>query len=131
MFKNLAKIILTAKAAVDVVKEKVDIKAAELLVQVRSFTKKSDNPAPGNNGKAKCSVKEKLKEELLQLISEINHKSQINELQLKGYIKDKLTELTNSALLDSMELNDIRAEIASLHAEITDIKSQMNLTKTK
>ena len=131
MFKNLAKIILTAKAAVDVVKEKVDIKAAELLVQVRSFTKKSDNPAPGNNGKAKCSVKEKLKEELLQLISEINHKSQINELQLKGYIKDKLTELTNNALLDSMELNDIRAEIASLHAEITDIKSQMNLTKTK
>ena len=41
----------------------------------------------------------------------------------------KLTELTNNAILDSMELNDIRAEIAGLRAEVTDLKSQLEMKR--
>lgn len=128
MFKDLTKVILTAKAAVDVVKEKLESKACELAMQVQSFKNKSDEKS-NTSESPKCKIKEKAKEELLQLIGEITHRAQINELGLKGFIKDKLTELTNNALLDSIELNDIRAEIAALRAEIADLKSQLQFQK--
>ena len=128
MIKDFAKLILTAKAAVDIVKEKLESKACELAIQVQAFKNKSDEK-PGTSESPKCKIKEKAKEELFRLISEITHRAQINELSVKGFIKDKLTELTNNALLDSMELNDIRAEIAALRAEIADLKSQSKFQK--
>ena len=120
MLKDLAKVILTAKAAVDVIKEK-------LVIQVNNFRDKVQNKPLDETIQSK--LKEKAKEELFQLINEITHRAQINELQIKGFIKDKLTELTNNSLLDSMELNDIRAEIATLRAEVADLKAQMSLQK--
>ena len=127
MLKDLAKVILTAKAAIDVIKEKLETKACDMVLQVNNFRDKVQHTSPNETIQSK--LKEKAKEELFQLISEITHKAQINELQIKGFIKDKLTELTNNSLLDSMELNDLRAEIAGLRAEIADLKSQMNTTK--
>ncbi len=123
MLKDLAKVVLTAKAAIDVIKEKLESKACDMALQINNFRDKVQHLP---NETIQSKLKEKAKEELFQLISEITHKAQINELQVKGFIKDKLTELTNNSLLDSMELNDIRAEIAGLRAEIADLKSQMN-----
>lgn len=128
MLKNFTKAIFILKAVTDLVKEKVDTKAAECAIQLKKFTEKKENDNL-NNEQPKSNFKEKTKEELVDLISQVNHKAQISEIQLKGFIKDKLTELTNNALLDSTELNDIRAEIASLHAEIRDIKSQLQFTR--
>ena len=128
MFKNLAKAVLTAKAAVDVIKEKIESKACDLAIQINNFREGKKNNSE-NQDSIQSKLKEKAKEELSSLVNEITHRSQINEVQLKGYIKDKLTELTNNAILDSMELNDIRAEIASLRAEIVDLKSQIGKTK--
>ena len=127
MLKDLAKVILTAKAAVDIIKEKLESKACDLVIQVNSFRDKVQNKTPDEPIQSK--LKEKAKEELSHLISEITHRVQMNELQIRGFIKDKLTELTNNSLLDSMELNDIRAEIAGLRAEIADLKSQVNPAK--
>ena len=124
MFKNLAKVVLTAKAAVDVIKEKIESTVCDLAIKVNNIREGKQNNSE-NPDSIQSKLKEKAKEELSQLISEITHRSQINEVQLKGYIKDKLTELTNNAILDSMELNDIRAEIAGLRAEVTDLKSQL------
>ena len=120
MLKEFAKVILTAKAAVDVFKEKLESKACDLAIQINNFRDRTQHTPPNETIQSK--LKDKAKEELFHLISEITHKAQINELQIKGFIKDKLTELTNNSLLDSMELNDIRAEIA-------DLKSQVNVTK--
>ena len=128
MLKDFTKLVLTAKATVDILKEKLESKACEWAIQVKTFTDKPENSTNGSDS-PKSNLKEKAQQELLQMISEISHRAQINELQLKGFIKDKLMELTNSALLDSMELNDIRAEIASLRAELADLKSQINLQK--
>lgn len=128
MLKDLGKILLLSKAAADVIKEKVESKACDLAIQIKNFKDKVEIPSDGNY--TNCKLKEKAKEELMMLIGEITHRAQINEVALKGYIKEKLTEFTNSALLDSLELNDIRSEIATLRAEISDIKSQVNLTKT-
>lgn len=130
MLKDLGKILLISKAAVDVIKEKVESKACDLAIQIKNFKDKVEIPTNGNY--SNCKLKEKAKEELMQLIGEITHRAQINEVNLKGFIKEKLTELTNSALLDSLELNDIRAEIAALRAEVSDLKAQTqsNLTKT-
>ena len=128
MLKDTAKMILFAKATVDILKEKLESKAADLMLQLQNFkngTQNNNDSAP----RPQCKLKEKAKEELLNLLSEINHKTHINEVQIKGFIKDKLIELTNNALLDSQELNDMRSEIAALHAEISDLKSQMKLTK--
>ena len=127
MLKDLAKVILTAKAAVDVLKEKLETKACDMALQINNFRDRVQHSPPNETMQSK--LKDKAKEELFQLISEITHRAQINELQIKGFIKDKLTELTNNSLLDSMELNDIRAEIAGLRAEIADLKSQVNVTK--
>lgn len=129
MIKNFARLVFTAKAALDVLKEKLELKSTELLVQLKNFTEKKGDITTCRE-KIKHKFEEKAKEEFSQLFSEIHHKAQISELQLKGFIKDKLVELTNNALLDSAELNDIRAEIALLHAELADIKAQMKLTKT-
>ena len=132
MLKDLGKILLFSKATLDVIKEKVETKACDLVIQVKNFTDKIE-PLKHNENNGHCStstLKEKAKEELFILIGEINHRAQINEVQLKGFIKEKLTELTNNALLDSMELNDIRSEIASLRTEISELKSELNLTKT-
>lgn len=128
MMKDLAKILLYGKATVDVLKDKLESKACELAIQVKNFGNKKDIEE-SNDKHSECKLKEKAKEELFQLISEVTHRAQINEIQFKGFLKDKLTELTNNALLDSMELNEIRAEIASLRAEIVDLKSQINLQK--
>lgn len=123
MFKDVTKLVLYAKATADVLKETIETKVTDLALQLKRFKDKSPH-TESNNGN-KCNLKEKAKEELMHLLSQINHKAQINELNVKGFIKDKLTELTNNALLDSMELNDIRAEIAALRAEIADLKSQV------
>lgn len=130
MLKDFTKLILTTKAAIDVLKEKLESKAVELALQVKGFAGKTPQNSDTVNEEQKCNLKEKAKEELSELLSEIGHRTQINELQVKGFIKDKLIEITNNALLDSAELNDIRAEIASLRAEVADIKSQIKLTKT-
>ena len=130
MLKDFTKLILTTKAVADVLKEKLESKAVELALQVKGFAGKTPQSTSTVSEEQKCSLKEKAKEELSDLLSEISHRTQINELQVKGFIKDKLIEITNNALLDSAELNDIRAEIASLRAEVADIKSQMKLTKT-
>ena len=127
MLKDLAKVILTAKAAVDIIKEKFESKACDFVIQINNFRDGIQNKAPNETVQSK--LKEKAKEELFQLMSEITHRAQISELQVKGFIKDKITELTNNSLLDSMELNDIRSEIASLRAEISDLKVQMQPQK--
>ena len=128
MFKNLAKVILTAKAAADVIKEKIESTVCDLTIKVNNIREGKQNN-PENADSIQSKLKEKAKEELSELISEITHRSQINEVQIKGFIKDKLTELTNNAILDSMELNDIRAEIAGLRAEVTDLKSQLEMKR--
>ena len=128
MFKNLAKVVLTAKAAADVIKEKIEATVCDLAIKVNNIREGKQNK-PENADSIQSKLKEKAKEELSQLISEITHRSQINEVQIKGYIKDKLTELTNNAILDSMELNDIRAEIAGLRAEVADLKSQLEMKR--
>ena len=128
MLKDLTNIILTAKAAADILKAKFESQASTLAIQLKNFIDKKENGSSSDE-KTQSKLKEKAKEELFQLLNEITHKAQTNELQLKGFIKDKLTELTNDALLDSMELNDIRAEIASLRAEIVDLKAQMNVQR--
>ncbi|MBI2996787.1 MAG: hypothetical protein HYY52_08815 [Candidatus Melainabacteria bacterium] len=120
MFKDLTKVILTAKAAIDVMKEKIESKASDLVIQVKNFKEKKQDDV------GVCCSKPL---HYSEFISEITHRAQINEVQLKGLIKDKLIELTNNALLDSMELNDIRAEIAGLRAEIADLKEQIKLSK--
>ncbi len=128
MIKDLTKVFLLSKATVDVIKEKIESKACDLAIQIKNFTDKVEFPQNGNY--SNCKLKEKAKEELFQLIGEINHRAQVNEVQMKGFIKEKLTELTNNALLDSMELNDIRAEIATLRTEVSELKSKLELTKT-
>ena len=128
MLKDLTQILLYAKAAVDVVVEKIESKACDLAIQVKAFSDKNIETSK-NGSTPHCTLKEKAKEELMELVSEITHRAQINKVQMKGFIKEKLTEITNDALLDSMELNDIRAEIASLRAELADLKSQLTLTK--
>ena len=122
IFQKFTKTILTTTAALEILKEKAESKALELAIQIKNFTIK---------GSENVSKKEKAKLELSELVNEIHHKAQINELQLKSFIKDKLTELTNNALLDSMELNDIRAEIATLRAELKDLKEELQLQKSK
>ncbi|OGI20672.1 MAG: hypothetical protein A3B68_09000 [Candidatus Melainabacteria bacterium RIFCSPHIGHO2_02_FULL_34_12] len=130
MLKDFTKLLLTAKAAVDVIKEKLESRACDLALQVKNFKDNAGSPkANESKDQPQAKIKEKAKEELFQVLSEISHRAQISEIQVKGFIKDKLTELTNNALLDSMELNDIRAEIASLRAELADLKSQINLQK--
>jgi predicted Holliday junction resolvase-like endonuclease len=128
MFKDFTKVVLTAKAAMDVLKEKIESRACELAMQLKDFKEKGVTfSAPFEH--KECKLKEKAKEELFNFISEITHKAQVNEVQLKGFVRDKLTEFTNNALLDSMELNDIRAEIASLRAEVAELKQQAQLQK--
>lgn len=126
MLKDFTKLVLLSKAAVDILKEKLESKASEFIVQAKNFTDKSSK-SPITDSKETCKLKEKAQEEITQILSEVSHRAQINELQVKGFIRDKLTELTNNALLDSTELNDIRAEIASLHAEIADLKDKVTV----
>ena len=128
MLNDITKFVLTAKAALDILKEKLESKACDLAIQVQAFRDKAQNSSNGAQ-QPECKIKDKAKEELFQLISEISHRAKINELQLKGFVKEKLIELTNNALLDSMELNDIRAEIASLRAELADLKTQLQPQK--
>ena len=128
MFDQLAKLILTVKAACDVIKEKAESKALDLAMQVNNFRQNASKGTNSFEGQ-KCHFKDKLKEELLHLITEINHRAKLKELNLKGVLKQKLIDLTNNALLDSMELNDIRAELASLRAELAELKSQIPFIK--
>ncbi len=127
MLKDLAKLILTSKAAVDIIKEKAESKATECLIQLKQFTDKTQTNS--SNGQNKCKLKEKAQEELFHLINEISHRAQTSEVEFKSFIKDKLADFTNNALLDSIELNDIRSEIAALRAEISELKSELQSTK--
>ena len=43
MLKNLAKFVLTAKAAVDVVKEKIESKACDIAIQINNFKEGKNN----------------------------------------------------------------------------------------
>lgn len=130
MLKDFTKIILTAKAAFDVIKEKIESKACDLAMQANAYSNKSSQNPNGKEESDKYEdIKGKAKKELTELISEISHRAKLSGMQLKGFVKEKLIELTNDALLDSMELNDIRAEIASLRAEIAELKSELEIQR--
>lgn len=127
MLKNLGKVLIKAVTVLDVLKSKLEIKAADITMQTNN--KSYDQTTNGFENNSQSSIKEKAMDELFDFLNEINYRSQVNETQIKGFIKSKLIELTNNAILDSVELNNIRSEIATLKAEVLELKTEVQILK--
>lgn len=115
MFRPLFKVIFIAKAAMEVGRERIED-------AVDALTAKA--------GEYKSTGSEKLhesKDQVKQLANEVYQqvwqRSEVLETQTREKIRRQVADFSLDALGDATEINELRAELATLRAEIAEIKS--------
>lgn len=116
MLRPIVKIIFLISAAFEVTRERIED-------ELDAWTARA--------GEARSSSQDRLnesKDRLKQVISEatqnIWQRSEVLENQVREKIRRQVADFSLGALGDSTEINELRAEIATLRAEISEIKQK-------
>ena len=114
MFRPLFRVFFLGKAALEVGRERIED-------AVDALTAKA--------GEVKCTGTERLhesKDHVRQMANEIYQqvwqRSEVLESQTREKIKRQVADFSLDALGDATEINELRAELATLRAEIAEIK---------
>ncbi|MCW5821660.1 MAG: hypothetical protein KIT34_02595 [Cyanobacteria bacterium TGS_CYA1] len=114
MIRPLIKLLFLAKATFEVGRERLEDCVDALTAKATEYK---------SSGTDKVSdAKEKLKESVNEFSQNIWNRSEILEGQVKEKIRRQVAEFSLGALGDATEINELRAEIATLRAEISELK---------
>jgi hypothetical protein len=115
VFRPLFKVIFIARAAMEVGRERVEDAVDALTARA---------------GEYKSTGSEKLhesKDQVKQLANEVYQqvwqRSEVLETQTREKIRRQVADFSLDALGDATEINELRAELATLRAEIAELKS--------
>lgn len=115
MFRPVVKMLFLAKAAFEVGRERVE----DVLDTVTAKTSEYKS-----QGTEKLSEqKEKVKEVAGEVYQQVWQRSEVLEGQVREKLKRQVADFSLGALGDSSEINELRAELATLRAEIAELKS--------
>lgn len=115
MFRPIVKMLFLSKAALEVGRERVED-------AVDSVTAKATEYKSLGNERFSES-KDKVKDVASELYQQVWQRSEVLEGQVREKLKRQVADFSLGALGDSSEINELRAEMATLRAEIAEMKS--------
>ena len=114
VFRPLFKVLFLAKAAFEVGRERIE-DAVDALT-VRAGEVKSSVAERG------CESRDRVKQISSEVYQQIWQRSEVLESQAREKLKRQVADFSLDALGDATEINELRAELATLRAEIAELK---------
>lgn len=115
MFRPVVKVLFLAKAAFEVGRERVEDVLDNVTAKVCEYkTQGNDRLSEG---------RDKAKEVASELYQQVWQRSEVLESQVREKLKRQVADYSLGALGDSTEINELRAELATLRAELAEMKS--------
>lgn len=115
MFRPAIKLFFLARAAYEVGRERVED-------ALDSVTAKAGEYKSSGNDRLQDAT-EKGKQILAEVTQNVWQRSEVLETQTRERIRRQVADFSLGALGDTTEINELRAEIATLRAEISELKS--------
>ncbi|MBN9393695.1 MAG: YtxH domain-containing protein [Candidatus Melainabacteria bacterium] len=116
MLRPLIKLFFLASASLEVAREKIED-------AVDSFTARAGE-AKSSGSERFQETKDKVKEMVSECTQNIWQRSDVLENHVREKIRRQVADFSLGALGDSTEINELRAEMATLRAEIAELKSK-------
>ncbi len=114
MFRPIIKLFFLARAAFEVGRERVEDLVDSCTAKAGEYK---------STGSERFSETKEYLQQLLQEVSQhIWQRSEVLESQVRERIRRQVADFSLGALGDSTEINELRAEIASLRSEINELK---------
>ncbi|MDZ4835825.1 MAG: hypothetical protein SGJ27_18765 [Candidatus Melainabacteria bacterium] len=114
MIRPIVKLFFLAKATLEVGRERLE----DCLDMVTARTSEYKS----NSNDKLAEAKDRASQVANELSQHIWQRSEILESQVREKIRRQVADFSLGALGDSTEINELRAEIATLRAEISEIK---------
>jgi hypothetical protein len=115
VFRPVIKLLFLTKAAFEVGRERVE----DVLDTVTAKACEYKSQGTERFGESKNKVKEFAGE----VYQQVWQRSEVLETQVREKLKRQVSDFSLGALGDSSEINELRAELATLRAELAEIKS--------
>lgn len=115
MFRPLFKVIFLGRAAMEVGRERVEDAVDALTAKAGEY--KSTGSEKLNESK------DQVKQVANELYQQVWQRSEVLETQAREKIRRQVADFSLDALGDATEINELRAELATLRAEIAELKS--------
>lgn len=114
MIRPIVKLFFLAKASLEVGRERLEDCLDAVTARASEYK---------SNGSDKVSeARERVQQVANELSQHIWQRSDILESQVREKIRRQVADFSLGALGDSTEINELRAEIATLRAEISELK---------
>lgn len=115
VFRPVVKLLFLAKAAFEVGRERVEDALDTVTAKATEY--KSQGSDKFNESR------DKVKEVAGEVYQQVWQRSEVLETQVREKLKRQVSDFSLGALGDSSEINELRAELATLRAEIAELKS--------
>lgn len=115
MLRPLMKLFFLTTAAFEIGRERVEDYLDTITARADEYK--------STGGDRFCQAKEQIKDLAGELSQNILQRSESLESELKERIRRQIADFSLGALGDTTEINELRAEIATLRAEISEIKA--------
>lgn len=116
VFRPLVRVAFLARAAFEVGRERVE-DAIDALT-ARASEAKSSGEEKLHEGQ------DKVKQVASELYQQVWQRSEVLESQVREKLKRQVADFSLGALGDATEINELRAELATLRAELNDLKGK-------
>jgi polyhydroxyalkanoate synthesis regulator phasin len=116
VLRPIIKIIFLVGAAIEVTRERLED-------ELDSWTARAGE-ARSNNSDKIHETRDKFKQMLSEATQNVWQRSEVLENQVREKIRRQVADFSLGALGDSTEINELRAEIATLRAEISELKQK-------
>ena len=114
VFRPLFRVFFLGKAAMEVGRERVED-------AVDAFSAKAGEAKATGTEKVH-ETKDRMKQVAGELYQQVWQRSEVLESQTREKIRRQVADFSLDALGDATEINELRAELATLRAEIAEIK---------
>jgi polyhydroxyalkanoate synthesis regulator phasin len=116
VLRPIIKIIFLVGAALEVTRERIED-------EIDSWTARAGE-ARSNSSDRMHETRDKFKQMLSEASQNVWQRSEVLENQVREKIRRQVADFSLGALGDSTEINELRAEIATLRAEISELKQK-------
>jgi DNA anti-recombination protein RmuC len=116
VLRPLVKIVFLVGAALEVARERIED-------ELDNWTAKAGE-ARSNSSDRMNETRDRFKQMLSEASQNVWQRSEVLENQVREKIRRQVADFSLGALGDSTEINELRAEIATLRAEISELKQK-------
>ena len=116
VLRPIVKIIFLVGAALEVTRERVED-------EIDSWTARAGEAKSSSTDRMN-ETRDRFKQMLSEATQNVWQRSEVLENQVREKIRRQVADFSLGALGDSTEINELRAEIATLRAEISEIKQK-------